>query len=90
MTNLDLSPAYTLTLGIDDTFTIKHDGRTIHIAGITTETGSPVCSVLANRSLQTGHTFDSLADALAAVEASSRVPCRVCWVGATLILNRKR
>lgn len=78
----------TITLGIEDTFTIKHDGSTTHIAGITTATGERVCSGLSVRSLQTGHTFGSLADALAAVEASRRTPCRVCWIAATLILNR--
>jgi len=78
----------TITLGIEDTFTIKHDGSTTHINGITTANGDPVCSGLSARSLKTGYTFGSLADALAAVEASHRVPCRVCWTAATLILNR--
>lgn len=86
---LDITPD-SITLGIEDGFVIKYDRSTIHIAGITTESGRQICSALGNRSLETGHSFDSLADAFEAIQRNRRTPCRVCFVAATLILNRKK
>jgi hypothetical protein len=81
--------AISIEIETNDRFTIKFYRSTIHIAGITTPSGREVCSAVATvRSLDTGHTFGSLADALTAMDHNRRTPCRVCRVAALMILNR--
>ena len=82
--------AETITIGVEDLFTIKYDRSMTHIAGITTATGADICGALGNRALQTGHSFDKIEDAFAEAEALPRSICRVCWVAATLIMNRDK
>ena len=80
-----------LSLSTDELFTIKHDGTTSHIAGITLRSGREVCSAVATvKSLETGPSFDQIADALAHMDAIHKIPCRVCHTAATLINNRAK
>lgn len=67
-------------------YTIKHDGRTTHIQGIVTRvTQRTVC-----RTIETGHTYDnlrtSLHEAMTLSRMSGRQMCRVCLVGAEILL----
>ena len=69
------------------TYTIKTEGWTAHIAGLTTESGRPIHQIPAGA--ETGRTFGALKDAVADVDAS-RVPmCRTCRVAAEMVLNRQ-
>src|SRR6478752_9551535 len=71
-------------------YTVKYDSRTVHIAGIATANGNPVCSALeSSRSFRTGHTFGDIQDAINAVGQTRRWFCRTCQVGANLIITRK-
>lgn len=80
-----------LSLGTDELFTIKHDGTTSHIAGITLRSGRDVCSAVATiKTLNTGPSFDKISDALNHMDAIHKIPCRVCHTAATLINNRDK